>query len=117
MQVTIDLPDDLVAQVGSERENLAALIQKALRYRVVENSLLAREVYEFLGRGPRPEEILSFRPSEGAASRASELLEKNREGRLTAEEQAEMEEMGDLNHFYSMVKAHARGYIKPRATE
>ncbi|MCW5551528.1 MAG: hypothetical protein KIS67_05100 [Verrucomicrobiae bacterium] len=111
MQVTIDIPDDLAARLDPRRENLLALIQRGLRQQWSETSALAQEVVEFLSRGPRPGEILAFRPSDRSVQRAGELLEKNRAGSLTPEEQAELDETAALNHLFSLIKAHARQHL------
>ncbi len=47
-----------------------------------------------LAKGPSPEEILRFRPSTSLVERSRELLEKNRANALTADEGAELDEMG-----------------------
>lgn len=62
------------------------------------------EVDEFLTSTPTPEQILVFRPSEAAQARLQYLLEANREGRLTAEEQAELDQHLALDMFMSRLK-------------
>ena len=111
MQVTIEIPDDLAERLGSQQGNLLALIQRGLRQQWSETSALAQEVVDFLARGPRPGEILAFRPSEQSVQRAGELLEKNRAGTLTPDEQGELDEMASLNHLFSLIKAHARHHL------
>lgn len=66
------------------------------------------EILELLASTPTPERILDFHPSEGLQQRASALLEKNREGTLTAEEQTELDDFSRMNHFMSMLKIRAR---------
>jgi len=73
---------------------------------------LAQEVIEFLSRGPRPADILAFRPSEQSVQRARELLEKNRAGALTPDEQGEMDEMASLNQLFALIKVHARQHLR-----
>jgi hypothetical protein len=108
MQVTIEIPDDLAERLDPQPENLVALIKRGLRDRWSETSAVAQEVVDFLARGPRPGEILAFRPSEQSVRRVGELLEKNRAGALTADEQVELDELASLNHLFSLIKAHAR---------
>jgi len=45
----------------------------------------------FLARGPQPDDIIAFRPSESAADRIRELLRRSKAGMPTREEEAEME--------------------------
>jgi hypothetical protein len=44
------------------------------------------EILEFLASTPTLKQIIDFHPSQKLQQRASSLLEKNREGTLTAEE-------------------------------
>ena len=66
------------------------------------------EILDFLASAPTQEAIIAFRPSERLQARASELLDKNRAGKLTAEEQVELDEFQRMNHFMTMLKARAR---------
>jgi hypothetical protein len=64
MQLTIDLPEKLARRIETEREHLAEIIESGLRLRKwAGGSGVAQEVIDFLGRGPRPEEIIAFRSS------------------------------------------------------
>ena len=78
MQVTIELPDYLAERVSAESRRLAELLTRALRPKPREMSALRREVLSFLAHGPRPSEIVAFRPSEAAAERMRELLQRNK---------------------------------------
>lgn len=69
------------------------------------------EIVDLFARGTPPEEILKYRPSQTAQNRASELLARNKTGELTPEEQAELDQLGDLEHLMQLVKARARLYI------
>jgi hypothetical protein len=70
------------------------------------------EIVDLFARGSRPADILQFRPSDEAQERATYLLEQNRAGQLTAEEAAELEQLGQIEHLMQLVKArvhlHAR---------
>lgn len=108
MQLTIEVPDKLAERLASERENLAEIIESGLRLREwVGASAIAQEVIAFLGRGPRPPEIVAFRPSEASLQRSRELLQRNSERTLTPAESAELEEMALLDHLMTLVKAKA----------
>lgn len=113
MQLTIEVPDDLAGRLEAERANLAEIIERGLRQRWSETTSLAREVVSFLAREPRPDEILAFRPSDRFAERARELLDKNREGTLTPDEEAEMDEIEALDNFMAVLKVRAHRLVKP----
>lgn len=117
MQMTIDIPDELARQLEPERERLAEIIRRGLsELGMLEgdlgNSALAEEVLAFLARGPQPEEIVAFRPSEKSVKRIRQLLDKNRAGALTAEEEAEMDHIQSLNNLFSLIKVHARQHLR-----
>jgi len=107
MQVTIDLPERLAKQLEREREHVVDILELGLRQRCARASGLRREALSFLARGPRPDEIVSFRPSEQAIARARELLWRNREGTLTPAEEAEMDDIAEVDSMFSQLKAEA----------
>lgn len=112
MQVTIELPDNLAERVSAESPRLAELLARALRPKPKGMSALRREVFSFLARGPKPSEIVAFRPSQGAADRMRELLQRNKEGTLTPADEAEMDEIEEIDHMVSLLKAEARKYLQ-----
>lgn len=108
MQLTIEIPDGLARRLAPEQDRLAELLESGLRLRDwVGASSLAQEVVSFLARGPRPQEIIEFRPSDTAVERSRELLRRNAAGQLTPAEEAEMEEMALLDHLVTLIKAKA----------
>jgi hypothetical protein len=108
MQVTIDLPDQLARRLEAQREKLEDIIERGLQQHGDGTSAHWREVIEFLASGPRPEEIVAFRPSGAHVDRSRELLYKNRQSHLTEAEEAELDEMEHINHLITLLKAEAR---------
>jgi len=108
MQVTIDLPDQLARRLGAQKAKLEEIIERGLQQHGDGTSPRWREVIEFLASGPRPEEIVAFRPSEDHVERSRELLYKNRESQLTETEEAELDQMEHTNHLMTLLKAEAR---------
>ena|SRR5665213_1156703 len=105
MRMTIDIPDQLARQLESEQDRVAEIIVRGMRRTWSKTSGLRREVISFLARRPAADEILQFRPSEQAVARAQELLSGNRNGALTAAEEAELDEICDVDRFVSLIKA------------
>ena len=105
MQMTIEIPEQLAKQLEAERERLAEIIARGLRRTWSGSSTLRREVISFLARRPAEDEIIKFRPSERASARAQELLRLNREGALTLEDEAELDELCEVDRFVSLIKA------------
>ena len=115
MQMTIELPDQLARQLEPERANLVDILERGLRQRWSEASGLRREVIAFFARGPRPSEIVAFKPSNSATERVRELLRRNKEGNLSPAETAEMDEISELDQMVSLIKAEARLHLRPVA--
>src|SRR2546422_9058140 len=111
MQLTIDISEELARQVEPEREHLAEILQLGLRLRRAQLSGLRREFLAFLARGPQPAEIVAFKPSDAAVQRARELLWRSKEGALSPGEEAEMEDVAELDHVITQVKAQARLHL------
>ena len=108
MQVTIELPDELARQLEPERQHLAEIIRRGLQLRQPGGLSIVEEVFDFLGRRPSPGEIIAFNPSEKSLQRLRELLDKNRESALTAEEEMELDTLQSLNHLFALIKLQAR---------
>lgn len=70
------------------------------------------EVVDFFARGTTSTAVLGYHPSAEAQERARNLLDKNKAGALTPEEEAELELFGDLEHFMQLVKARAHQYVE-----
>ena len=62
---------------------------------------------ETLARLPTPEEVLALRPTATLQNRIEELLDKNRDGGLSDEEQREWEHYEYIEHLVRMAKARA----------
>ena len=75
---------------------------------IMEDITLFNEILDFLASTPTPEQIVAFRPSATLQERASYLLDRQRDGTLTADESTELDEIARMNHFMSMLKIRAR---------
>jgi hypothetical protein len=65
-------------------------------------------ITDFLASDPTPEAIIAYRLPEDLEARAHELLERNGEGLLTAEEQQEMFDFMRVDQMMSLLKAKTR---------
>jgi hypothetical protein len=74
----------------------------------VTESPVYREVYCFLASAPSREQILAFRPSNLTQERVNHLLEASKEGHISQEEEAELDEFEQVEHFVRMLKLHTR---------
>jgi hypothetical protein len=66
------------------------------------------EIIDFIAAGTTPEAVAHFRPSPEAQRRIAELIEREKESALSAEEKAELDHFMELEHILRMAKARAR---------
>ena len=66
------------------------------------------ELVDFVAAGSTPEQVANFRASPEAQARVAELVEREKESRLTPEEAAELAHFLELEHILRMAKARAR---------
>lgn len=69
---------------------------------------LVDSMVELLTSSPKPEDVLAFKLSADLQTRASLLLERNREGEITRDERDELDQFVFLEHIFRMAKARAR---------
>jgi hypothetical protein len=70
------------------------------------------EVDEFLTSTPTPEQILAFRPSQAGQERLRSLLDANQNRPLTADEEAELNELLAVENFMRRLKARALAKVR-----
>jgi hypothetical protein len=73
------------------------------------------ELVDFVAGGTTPEDVAAFHPSAEAQKRVGELIERERESQLTAEEAAEPTHFLELEHILRMAKAKARLILANRS--
>lgn len=72
------------------------------------------EFLDYLVEKASPEEILAFKASPEAQAYAHELLDKNNEGTLTAEEASVLQQMADFERMMTLLKAKALKALRER---
>jgi hypothetical protein len=73
------------------------------------------ELVDFVARGSTPEEVANFRPSPEAQRRVADLLERQRESKLTDEEASELDGFVQLEHILGLAKAKAQLILASRS--
>jgi len=69
---------------------------------------LYAELVDFIAGGSTPEQVINFRPSAETQQRAADLIDREKEGQLTAAETAELNRFLEIEHILRMAKAKAR---------
>jgi hypothetical protein len=120
MQVTFDLPAEVITQLQPFEDKLPQILELGLR----ELNAIAQEgfsgmaeVLEFLANLPTAEAIIALRPSESLQAQISTLLEKNRTVGLTPVEEQLWQGYQYLEHIVRIAKAKAFLKIKEAHTE
>jgi hypothetical protein len=118
MQVTFDLPDEVVAQLNLFENQLPEILKLGLPQL---NALSQvgfsglTEVVEFLASLPTPEAIIALRPSETLQTQITNLLEKNLTLGLTPEDEKIWQNYQYLEHIVRMAKT--RAFLKLKETQ
>jgi hypothetical protein len=106
----IEVPEALGQQLQAMQDRLPEILERGMRDLLAEQTTSfhdAAEIIAVLASQPTPEQILNIQPSPAFQLRVRDLLDRNQQGRLTAEEQAELERYTLLEHLVRMAKAHA----------
>ena len=69
------------------------------------------EVIDFIAAGTTPQNVIDFRPSDAAQERLEDLLSREKEGLLSAEEKFELDHYLQLEHLMRLAKARARDFL------
>ena len=70
-----------------------------------------QDAVELMATGPKPEQIVSFKPSEKMKERVRALVFKEKEGQITEEEKIELDQILFFDHIIRMIKARAKHYL------
>jgi len=121
--ITLEVPDELAAQIAALRGRLPDLLAQVLKSEssgtkpqvngTQQSSPLYREIVDFLASDPSPEQVVAFRISAAAQERLEDLLEKNREEGLTLVETAELDAYLQARDLMILLKADARPDAQP----
>ncbi len=69
------------------------------------------EVIEFIAGGTSPDDVAAFRPSDAATQRVVELVQRETDEGLSADEESELEHYLRLEHIMRLAKARARQHL------
>lgn len=116
MLLTLDVPNELAMRLHPFEQQIPHLLELGLHEI---NTPKQRgfngmgEILEFLAQLPSAEEIIALRPAESLQTQVDLLLEKQRIGTLSAEEQQQWQQYEYLEHLVRTAKAHA--FLKLKA--
>ena len=70
------------------------------------------EIIDLIAAGTTPEAVVAFHPSDSVQQRVAELVERSKEGTISAEDQSELDDYLQLEHIMIMAKARARQHTR-----
>ena len=103
-QLTMELPDLLAQRVRSMDRWLPTILEISLLGLRTEATAVASELINFLSSGPSSEAVLDFHISDEAQARTQRLLALNASGLLGAKENAEMDELIEIERIVVTLK-------------
>jgi hypothetical protein len=115
--ITLEIPDELAAELNIAPAALPNLIREAVAAKVAkstpqssheEAAPIYQEIIELLTSGPTADQVVAFKISGSVQERLEELLDKNREEELSAEERAELNTYLRLSEYVTKLKARVR---------
>jgi hypothetical protein len=115
MEITLDIPDELVSRLRPVEDRLSTILELGLReLRLTTPPEFAgiATVLETLASLPTPEQVLALRPSAALQARIDVLLEKNRTLGLSAAEEQEWAQYEYLEHLVRVAKAKAAAKLR-----
>ncbi|MGH9766090.1 MAG: hypothetical protein ACREAB_01545 [Blastocatellia bacterium] len=119
--ITLEVPDEVAAQLQADPARLPALIREAVAEKLALSANSAttlspvyQEFIDFLASSPTLEQMVDFKISDAAQQRVEDLLDKDRENELTPEEKAELNRYFQYRHIMILLKAGARRAIDSR---
>ena len=107
-EMTVQVPDRLAQRLRPMSPWLPTVLELSLigfKTRAVQT---ASEIIAFLSTGPSPDQVTACTVSEKAQQRLRRLLTLNEAGLLALEEQAELDEIEQIEHIMIMLKAQAQ---------
>ena len=110
IEITIQIPETLEQQVQRFQDRLPEALERGLRDLSTEHSTTFQDenrIMELLSSQPPPGQILAIQPSPELQARVSELLERNKQEKLSSSEERELERYLTLEHLVRLAKAHA----------
>ena len=114
--ITLELADDLAADIVAVRHRLPEIIALGLNKLSPLPAQVYAHILSFLASGPAPEQLLDFRPTPEMKERLDALLDKSRSGTLTEIEQQELGEYERIEHIVVMLKARTLPYLTSSAS-
>lgn len=108
VEMTLHVPDSLAQRLRPMSLWLPTVLELSLAGLKTQAVQVASEIVAFLSTGPSPAGVAAYTVSANAQQRLRRLLALNQAGAISAEEQAELGELEQIEHIMILLKAQAR---------
>jgi hypothetical protein len=115
VEITMRVPDSLAQRLQPMYIWLPAVLELSLIGFKTPAVQTASEIIDFLAGGPLPSEVLTYNVSDRAQERLRRLLAINAAGLASAEEQAELDEIEQIEHIMILLKAQAQEQLRQKS--
>ncbi|HTU92986.1 MAG TPA: hypothetical protein VMF69_23090 [Gemmataceae bacterium] len=114
MELTLHVSEELASRLRPLQDRLPQILELGLRQWQAAPPQFEglSDVLETLASLPPPQEILALRPSPALQERISMLVDKQRNGGLSADEEREWQNYQYIEHFVRVAKAKAALQLK-----
>jgi len=108
IEMKMRVPDNLVPKLRRMTDWLPTVLEISLTGFKTPTAHTVAEIIGFLSEGPSPAQVAEYAVSERAQEHLRRLLALNESGLLSLEEQAELDEIAQLEHIMILLKTQAR---------
>jgi len=118
VELTLQVSEELASRLRPVQDRLPQILELGLRelHAAPPQFEGLGEVLETLASLPSPQEILALRPSPGLQERISTLVDKQRKGSLSADEERDWQKYEYVEHLVRIAKAKAALQLKSSDT-
>lgn len=107
VEMKMRVPDDLAPKLRRMDKWLPTVLELSLAGFKTPAAQTVSELIGFLSKGPTPKQVASYKVSAHSQQRLRRLLALNQSSLLSEEEQAELDELENLEHIVAMLKTQA----------
>ena len=111
VETKMQVPDNLARRLQPMHDWLPSVLELSLVGFRTQAVQTASEIIEFLAKGPSPKDVMDFHVSDRAQERLRRLLAISQAGLASEEEQAELDEIGQVEHIVILLKAQALEHL------
>ncbi len=101
--ITLEIPDELLSQIDQLGDRFPEWLTLSFQQSTVPSHLY-REILSFLASNPTAEAIRGFQPNPEIQARLRTLLDRNKSGCLTPQEEVELDEYEEIEHWMILLK-------------